>query len=463
MLQYLQIKLTMITTIADALLVIFFLIQSVPPTLPLLLSRLPKSASNSVPLESLLLIPTEHVPPIAHSITLSIKPWPTLNTDASPNVPTTLFSTLTITVSRPLNVLPINTVIHSPAPAQPIVPEMEPLDSSQTQTPTSKCVFTSAQKDSTFKALQATEHVCKLVWPLTLSTTLQKCVSKTVQQELLRTIPASVFPDVRLLSLLKTVPPNPVNVFLNVLVVNSEMQQPELASPNVRLDSLATSQATTLLLTNKSVAEHAPKQQSMVIHWKEFVWLKICVPVLIFMQTIFQDSARQNAQRVKIPLVTQVITTALSLVLLWLEITCTKTHRLRDVWQAVQSIPRCTKITELNLVWPSATIPALLLRPQGPVRPTVRTTFTKITRQESAYQIARLTQFQSIFTLQIQQRQNVLKHAQEQLWPIQPQWRAFQHCAQLGHRCSATATSAYKNVLLQHTRIHLIECAQVLA
>jgi hypothetical protein len=42
-------------------------------------------------------------------------------------------------------------------------------------------------------------------------------------------------------------------------------------------------------------------------------------------------------------------------------------------------------------------------------------------RQESAYQIARLTQFQSIFTLQIQQHQNALKHAQEQLWPIQPQ------------------------------------------
>ncbi len=220
MLQYLQIKPTTITTIADALLVIFFLIQSVPPTLPRLLSRLPKSASNSVPLESLLLIPTEHAPPIAQIITLSIKPWPTLNTDASPNVPTTLFLTLTITVSRPLNVLPINTAIHSPAPAQPIVPEMEPLNSSQTQIPTSKCVFTSAQKDSTFKTSQATEHVCKLVWPLTLLTTLQKRVSKTAQQELLPTIPASVFPDVRLLSLLKTVPPNQVNVFPYVLVVN---------------------------------------------------------------------------------------------------------------------------------------------------------------------------------------------------------------------------------------------------
>jgi hypothetical protein len=76
----------------------------------------------------------------------------------------------------------------------------------------------------------------------------------------------NVFPDVQLLSLLKTVPPNPVNVFLNVLAVNSEMQQPELVSPNAHLDSLATSLATTLPLTLEYAAEHAPKQQSTVIH-----------------------------------------------------------------------------------------------------------------------------------------------------------------------------------------------------
>jgi hypothetical protein len=104
-----------------------------------------------------------------------------LNTDVSPNVPTTLSLTLMITVSRPPNVLPINTVIPSPANVQPIVPEMEPLNSSQTQIPTSKCAFTSVQKDSTYKTSQATGHVCQLVRPLTLSTTLQKCVSETVQ------------------------------------------------------------------------------------------------------------------------------------------------------------------------------------------------------------------------------------------------------------------------------------------
>jgi hypothetical protein len=139
------------------------------------------------------------------------------------------------------------------------------------------------------------------------------------------------------------------------------------------------------------------------------------------MLTIFQDSAQQNARQVKILLVTQETTTALPLAPLWLETTCTKIHRLRDVSQAVQSTPRCTKITELNLVWLFATIPVSLWRPQGHVKPAAQTTFTKMLLQESAFLIAPLTPFQSIFMPQTQQHHNVLRHAQAQLWPTQPQ------------------------------------------
>ena len=159
-----------------------------------------------------------------------------------------------------------------------------------------------------------------------------------------------------------------------------------------------------------SAERFALKQLNMATHWTEFAWLKIFVQVLTFMLMTFQDSAQQSAPQVKILLEILETITALRLAHGLLEITCTKTHRPKDVSQAVLSTHHFTRITERNLVWPFATIQVLLLRPPGLVKPIARTTFIKMSLQENVFQTVLRIQFQSIFTQLIQRILNASKY-----------------------------------------------------